>query len=160
MDYKERVESLQIGMYSIVESTNSPVLEAFGRKQVQHEIDLHSKGFILYLKKVYKDRNIPKEIRAAKSMDQKWELAKKYSKDYAEYKKIKRVNMAATTAYVSAVANQVKGVPGVPLSITAALMFGAPVFSFIKTRLDRNKKQNQMYNDYVCKNNNKEEDNE
>jgi hypothetical protein len=134
-----------------------------------YKIDLHSKGFILYLKKVYKDRNIPKEIRAAKSMDQKWELAKKYSKDYAEYKKINRVNMAATTAYVGAVLNELKGfygvpsvlkgVPGIPLSITAALMFGAPVFSFIKTRLDRNKKQNQLYNDYLSKNNN-EEDNE
>ena len=159
MDYKERVESLQIGMYSIVESTNSSVLEAFGRKQVQHEIDLHSKGFISYLKKVYKDKNIPKEIRAAKSMDQKWELAKKYSKDYGEYKKIKRVNMAATTAYVSAVVRTAKGL-SVPLTITAVLMYGAPIFSFIKTRLDRNKKQNQLYNDYIGKNNNKEEDNE
>lgn len=158
MNYKERVESLQIGMYSIVESTNSPVLEAFGKKQVNHNIDLASQGFKKYLKNVYADRSIGKEIKNAKTMDQKWELAKKYSADYEKYKKIQSAEKIANLApIIGSLASLKLGVMLSP-AITGILMFGPMFYAGIQQKIDRTVKQKGQYNDFLNRNN--QEDNE
>lgn len=158
MDYKERVESLQIGMYSIVESTNSPVLEAFGKKQVNHNVNLASQGFRKYLKYVYADRSIGKEIKNAKTMDQKWELAKKYSADYEKYKKIQSAEKIANLApIIGSLASLKLGVMLSP-AITGILMFGPMFYAGIQQKIDRSNKQMGQYNDFLNRNN--QEDNE
>jgi hypothetical protein len=153
MDYKERVESLQIGMYSIVESTNSPVLEAFGKKQVNHNVNLASQGFRKYLKYVYADRSIGKEIKNAKTMDQKWELAKKYSADYEKYKKIQSAEKIANLApIIGSLASLKLGVMLSP-AITGILMFGPMFYAGIQQKIDRASKQTGQYNDFLNRNN-------
>jgi hypothetical protein len=153
MDYKERVESLQIGMYSIVESTNSPVLEAFGKKQVNHNVNLASQGFRKYLKYVYADRSIGKEIKNAKTMDQKWELAKKYSADYEKYKKIQSAEKIANLApIIGSLASLKLGVMLSP-AITGILMFGPMFYAGLRQQIDRTSKQNGQYNDFLNRNN-------
>lgn len=153
MDYKDHVENLYIGMYSIIESSNSPLLEAFGKKQVNHEVSLHSKGFRRYLKSVYKDKDLVKEIKAAKTMDQKWELAKRYSKDFKEYKKIKNVKMVAILGYLGFSAATAYTNISVDLAtrIVGWLFFGADFYSINKKIKDRGKKE---YNDFVNKDRN------
>ena len=158
MNYKERVEKLYIGMYSIVESTNSPILEAFGKKQVKHNVNLASQGFRKYLKYVYADRSIGKEIKNAKTMDQKWELAKKYSADYEKYKKIQSAEKIANLApIIGSLASLKLGVMLSP-AITGILMFGPMFYAGIQQKIDRSDKQMGQYNDFLNRNN--QEDNE
>ena len=156
MDYKERVEKLYIGMYSIVESTNSPILEAFGKKQVNHNVNLASQGFRKYLKYVYADRSIGKEIKNAKTMDQKWELAKKYSAEYEKYKKIQSAEKIANLApIIGSLASLKLGVMLSP-AITGILMFGPMFYAGIQQKIDRNSKQMCEYNDFLNRNNQEE----
>ena len=158
MNYKERVEKLYIGMYSIVESTNSPILEAFGKNRVNHNVDLASQGFRKYLKYVYVDRSISKEIKNAKTMDQKWELAKKYSADYEKYKKIQSAEKIANLApIIGSLASLKLGVMLSP-AITGILMFGPMFYAGIQQKIDRSDKQMGQYNDFLNRNN--QEDNE
>lgn len=153
MDYKKHIESLQIGMYSIIESSNSPVLEAFGKKQVNHNVDLASQGFKKYLKHVYGDRSIGKEIKNAKTMDQKWELAKKYSADYEKYKKIQTAeNIAKFAPVIASLASLKLGVMLNP-AITGILMFGPMFYAGLRQQIDRTSKQNGQYNDFLNRNN-------
>ena len=153
MNYKERVEKLYIGMYSIVESTNSPILDAFGKKQVNHNVNLASQGFRKYLKYVYADRSIGKEIKNAKTMDQKWELAKKYSADYEKYKKIQSAEKIANLApIIGSLASLKLGVMLSP-AITGILMFGPMFYAGIQQKIDRSDKQMGQYNDFLNRNN-------
>ena len=153
MDYKERVENLYIGMYSLIESSNSPILEAFGKKRVNHNVDLASQGFKKYLKYVYADRSIGAEIKNAKTMDQKWELAKKYSADYDKYKKIQSAeNIAKFAPIVASLASLKLGVMLNP-AITGVLMFGPMFYAEIQQKIDRASKQMGQYNDFLNRNN-------
>lgn len=156
MDYKEHVEDLYIGMYSIIESSNSPVLEAFGKKRVNHNVDLASQGFKKYLKYVYADRSIGTEIKNAKTMDQKWELAKKYSADYDKYKKINAAEKISTHApIIASLASLKLGVMLNP-AITGILMFGPMFYAELQRRIDRASKQSGQYNDFLNRNNQEE----
>ena len=153
MDYKERVENLYIGMYSIVTSTNSPILEAFGKNRVNHNVDLASQGFKKYLKYVYVDRSIGTEIKNAKTMDQKWELAKKYSADYEKYKKIQTAeNISKFAPIVASLASLKLGVMLNP-AITGILMFGPMFYAELQQKIDRASKQMGQYNDFLNRNN-------
>ncbi len=65
----------------IIETSNSPILEAFNMEKKEKEIQMERKGFINYLKYKYPGFD-PNEITGAKTVAERKAVVKKYKKDY------------------------------------------------------------------------------
>ena len=90
-NYNEYLEERLIGMQNLIESSNNPLLEGFKKNKLSEEDKKHAKlckeGFLNYLEYKYNDEDIRYEIKSAKSHKEREKIAKKYAKDFEDWKK-------------------------------------------------------------------------
>lgn len=95
-NYKEYLEERLIGMYT---SYDSVFLEGFNKNKLSEEDKKHAKlckdEFLNYLEYKYDNEDVRYEIKSAKTDAEREKVAKKYAKDFEEWKKHnKKVNLS------------------------------------------------------------------
>lgn len=83
-NYKEYLEERMVGMY---ESYDSILLEGFKKKQQDEYVKYCKNNFLYYLEYKYNKAEVRYEIKSAETKEEKEKVAKKYAKDFEEWKK-------------------------------------------------------------------------
>lgn len=83
-DFKEYIEERMMNIYEAYDST---LLEGFKKKQQDEYVKYCKNNFLYYLEYKYNDENVRYEIKSAKTQKEKEAVAKKYAKDFEEWKK-------------------------------------------------------------------------
>lgn len=146
MEYKDYVNERLDGMYSIIESSNSVVLEAFKEDKIRKELDLSRKGFLRYLEHIYGDDFDRREITNAKTLDERKAVVKKYEDDFVKWKKQENVKYTAVTGFFAAQAMRVSGFGGNIGLILAAVFWGLALFNKLGYTKDKNAKKREKWN--------------
>lgn len=88
---KNYINSLMIGVYTIIEETKIPdvntTLSFLKDEQIRELIKLERRAFLKYLSIKYKNKNIPEEINNAKTKNERRQIVEKYAKDYEKWEK-------------------------------------------------------------------------
>lgn len=146
MEYKDFVNERLEGMYSIIESSNSVVLEAFKEDKIRKELDMSKKGFLKYLEYVYGDEFDRREITNAKTLDERKAIVKKYEDDFVKWKKQENIKYTAVTGFIAAQAMRVSGFGGSLGLVLAAVFWGLAIFNKFGYSKDKNAKRREKWN--------------
>jgi len=108
-DYKKYIEER---MERIYEAYDSVILEAHKEEKDKHHVKMCKDGFLNYLEYKYNNEDIRYEIKSAKTDKEREKIAKKYAKDFEEWKKAnKKVNLSAVGMIFSAAMGGATGAP-------------------------------------------------
>ena len=115
-NYNEYLEERLYGMYTIIENSNSPLLEGFKKNKLSEEDKKHAKlckeGFLNYLEYKYNDEDVRYEIKSAKTNAEREKIAKKYAKDFEDWKKHNNtINLSFIGMMGSGIAGAATGAP-------------------------------------------------
>jgi hypothetical protein len=115
-NYNEYLEERLIGMQNLIESSNNPLLEGFKKNKLSEEDKKHAKlckdAFLNYLEYKYNDEDVRYEIKSAKSNKDREKVAKKYAKDFEDWKKHNnKINLSFIGMMFSAGAGAATGAP-------------------------------------------------
>lgn len=110
MDYEEYINERLKGMYSIIESSDNPILEEYIKRRSVKKDDFVG-DFIAYLRKVYgKDFDIKKELKNAESKEEQNEILQKYQKDFDKWRVSNNVKVVKAAAKLGLVAADFAGI--------------------------------------------------
>lgn len=146
MEYREYIDARMEGMYTIIESSDSVVLEAFKKEKAEKERNMAKKGFFRYMDYMYGDKFNKQEILDAKTPEEKKAIGEKYAKDFADYRKKHKVELAISTGALASALAVVKS----PLNPTAIMccyiFYGLSVVNSIANIITKHNKNKENKN--------------
>ena len=143
-NYNEYIEERLYGMYNLIESSNSIVLEGFKKKTPAESVQKHKGAFINYIVYKYNDPNIRYEFKNAKSDKEREALINKYSGDFEEWAKRQKGLMAGIRISLAGIGVTAAGAPGIGLMMSY-VCWGIVIKTFINDAVARDKAAEDKY---------------
>lgn len=143
MEYREYVDARMEGMYTIIESSDSIVLEAFKKEKAEQERNMAKKGFFRYMEYMYGPKFNKKEILNAKTPEEKKAIAEKYAKDFADYKKKHKIELAITAGSAGTLALTVLKPLNPHVVMLGYVMYGLSFLNSLANIVTKHKKNKE-----------------
>lgn len=143
MKYREYIDARMEGMYTIIESSDSVVLEAFKKEKAEKERNMAKKGFFRYMDYMYGSKFNKKEILDAKTPEEKKAIAEKYAKDFADYKKKHKIELALTAGSAGTLALTVLKPFNPHVVMLGYVMYGLSFLNGLANMVTKHKKNKE-----------------